>query len=78
MPRQRLLRGMFRAYFFGAVPLLGGLISGQREAYTYLPESVLSFPGPSELARMMEAVGLRDVRYRLAMLGTVALHWGTR
>jgi demethylmenaquinone methyltransferase/2-methoxy-6-polyprenyl-1,4-benzoquinol methylase len=78
MPTSRVVRTGFRAYFFRVVPLLGWLVSGQREAYTYLPESVLSFPDPRNLARMMESAGLRDVRYQLAMFGTVALHWGTK
>ena len=78
MPGFPVFRQLFHLYFFRFVPLIGGLISGQREAYTYLPESVIAFPRPLELKRIMESVGLRDVRYRLAMLGTVALHWGTK
>jgi demethylmenaquinone methyltransferase / 2-methoxy-6-polyprenyl-1,4-benzoquinol methylase len=50
----------------------------QREAYTYLPHSALAFPRPAALADVMAAAGLRDVHYRLAMLGTVAIHWGTK
>ena len=60
------------------VPLLGGIISGRREAYTYLPHSALAFPRPAALADIMAAAGLHDVHYRLAMLGTVAVHWGTK
>ena len=60
------------------MPLLGKIISNQREAYTYLPQSAAVFPAPQALAAMMEAAGLRDVRYRLAMLGTVAVHWGIK
>jgi demethylmenaquinone methyltransferase/2-methoxy-6-polyprenyl-1,4-benzoquinol methylase len=78
LPRTPVFGALFRFYFFKVVPLLGGLISGQRAAYTYLPHSALAFPRPPELARIMEAAGLRDVRYRLAMLGTVAIHWGTK
>ena len=57
---------------------MGRLISGHREAYTYLPESALAFPRPPELKQIMESAGLRDVRYRTAMLGTVAIHWGIK
>ncbi len=78
LPRTPIFGWLFRFYFFRLVPLVGGLISGQREAYRYLPESVAVFPPPSELVRMMESAGLRDVRYQLAMLGTVAIHWGTK
>ena len=69
---------LFRFYFFKIVPFAGGIISGQRSAYTYLPHSALKFPRPAELSRIMTSAGLRDVRYRLAMLGTVAVHWGTK
>ena len=78
LPRAPVFGRLFHLYFFRIVPLIGGLISGQREAYTYLPESVVAFPQPAELTRIMESVGLRDVRFQTAMLGTVAVHWGTK
>jgi demethylmenaquinone methyltransferase/2-methoxy-6-polyprenyl-1,4-benzoquinol methylase len=77
-PAAPLFRRLFDIYFFRVVPFIGGLISGEREAYTYLPQSTVAFPGPPALARIMEQAGLHDVRYRLAMLGTVAVHWGTK
>lgn len=78
LPRTPVFSQLFRLYFFKVVPLIGGLISGQREAYTYLPNSAVPLPKPAELARLMEAVGLRDVGYRMAMLGTVSIHWGAK
>jgi demethylmenaquinone methyltransferase/2-methoxy-6-polyprenyl-1,4-benzoquinol methylase len=69
---------LFDLYFFRLVPFIGGLISGRRDAYTYLPHSTLPFPRPPELARIMESVGLHDVCYQTAMLGTVAFHWGMK
>ncbi len=78
MPRTPIFGRLFRFYFFQVVPLIGGLISGQREAYRYLPESVDVFPPPETLARIMADAGLREVRYRLAMFGTVAIHWGVK
>ncbi len=77
-PAQPIFRRFFDLYFFRLVPVIGGLISGQCEAYTYLPQSTLPFPPPAELKRIMEAAGLHDVQYRLAMMGTVAIHWGIR
>ena len=70
--------GMFRLYFHQIVPRLGGLISGQPDAYTYLPRSADSFLRPDELAAAMEHVGLVQVRYQMLMLGTVALHVGAK
>jgi demethylmenaquinone methyltransferase/2-methoxy-6-polyprenyl-1,4-benzoquinol methylase len=60
------------------VPRLGGLISGQPDAYAYLPRSADSFLRPAELAAAMGAVGLGHVHYRMLMVGTVALHVGIK
>ncbi len=78
MPATPVFRQLFHLYFFRVVPWIGGLISHQREAYTYLPESVVNFPRPPQLSELMKAVGLRDVRFQTAMMGTVAVHWGTK
>jgi demethylmenaquinone methyltransferase/2-methoxy-6-polyprenyl-1,4-benzoquinol methylase len=78
LPHTPVLGRLIEIYFFRAVPLVGRLISGNREAYLYLPESVAAFPPPPELQRLIESAGLRDVRYRTAMLGTIAIHWGIK
>ncbi|HZP39804.1 MAG TPA: ubiquinone/menaquinone biosynthesis methyltransferase [Methylomirabilota bacterium] len=67
---------LFRLYFHRVVPLVGQLVGGDREAYTYLPQSVDRFVTPVELVRLMEKVGLRGVRYRRLGLGTVTVHVG--
>ena len=69
---------LFRLYFHRMVPLLGGLLAGDREAYTYLPQSVDVFPTAVELTGLMEQSGLRDVTYRKVGLGTVAIHVGVK
>jgi demethylmenaquinone methyltransferase/2-methoxy-6-polyprenyl-1,4-benzoquinol methylase len=66
----------YRLWFDGAVPLLGKLLPGG-SAYTYLPASVRRFPGPDELAAVMEASGFADVSYRLLAGGIVAIHTGS-
>ena len=58
------------------MPAIGALIARNRDAYTYLPQSVDRFVTPGELARLMEAVGLRDIRVRKVGLGTVTIHVG--
>jgi demethylmenaquinone methyltransferase/2-methoxy-6-polyprenyl-1,4-benzoquinol methylase len=73
-----LFRRVFGWYFHHWVPLLGGLVAGDAAAYTYLPESVDRFPAVEDLADVMRAAGLRDVRYELLGLGTVALHVGLK
>jgi len=75
-PQNRLFRALFHLYFFGWVPLLGGLLTGQVDAYRYLPRSVRDFPPPEAVAATMERAGLRRVRYRRMGMGTVALYVG--
>lgn len=77
-PANRAFRWVFDLYFFRLVPFAGGLISGEREAYTYLPQSTVAFPNPARLREIMMATGLHNVYYRRAMFGTIAIHWGTR
>ena len=75
-PAQPLWGAVFGAYFNHVVPAIGAFVAGDRQAYTYLPQSVDSFVTPDELAELMEDVGLRDVTYRRLGLGTIALHVG--
>ena len=69
---------VFRFYFRSVLPRIGGLVSGSREAYEYLPESVLAFPRPPELAARMQQAGFTRVRYRLQTSGISAIHVGER
>ncbi len=77
-PRFAPVRLGHRAYFNYLVPLIGQLVTGQREAYTYLPESARNFPPPPRLKEIMEGAGLRNVRYRLLGLGAAAVHTGIK
>ena len=73
-----LVRPLFDLYFGRVVPLLGWAVTGNREAYRYLPESVRSFPNACDLATMMAEAGFEQVRWRFLGFGTVALHVGTK
>ncbi len=77
-PPDGRLGDLYRWYFCKVLPKIGGLISGDRSAYTYLPNSVARFLRPPELAALMTAVGYHAVDYRVWTLGTVALHRGLR
>jgi demethylmenaquinone methyltransferase / 2-methoxy-6-polyprenyl-1,4-benzoquinol methylase len=70
-----LLAPFYRLWFDGIVPLLGKILPGG-SAYAYLPASVRRFPGPEELASLLEAAGFGAVRFRLLAGGIVALHVG--
>lgn len=77
-PPRGLLRPFIQFHLRVVIPLLGRCITGQADAYRYLPESTLSFKTAEELAALMRAAGLVDVDYRRFMLGTMAVHWGTK
>lgn len=70
-----VLRPFFRLWFDVLVPVAGRVVPGG-QAYTYLPASVRRFPGPEDLAALMETCGFRAVSYRLLAGGIVALHVG--
>ncbi len=65
-------------WFDRIVPKLGGLISGDASAYSYLPESVKEFVAPNELADIIERSGLQDVTWRRLAGGIITLHRGTK
>ena len=71
-PRGRLAP-FYRVWFDRIVPALGKMLPGGA-AYTYLPASVRRFPGPDDLAVLLERTGFAGVRYRLFAGGIVALH----
>jgi demethylmenaquinone methyltransferase/2-methoxy-6-polyprenyl-1,4-benzoquinol methylase len=73
-PRSSLLRWGHRLYFTRIVPLIGAVVGGNIEAYTYLPQSAERFPPPEHLCDLLSAAGWRRVRYRLLGLGAVAVH----
>jgi demethylmenaquinone methyltransferase/2-methoxy-6-polyprenyl-1,4-benzoquinol methylase len=76
-PRRQPLSAFFSLWFDRIVPLLGGL-AGDRDAYTYLPESVKRFPEPEGLAARMAAAGIGRIRYLVLAGGIIAIHSGTR
>ena len=76
--RTPVVRALFQFYFTKVLPLMGGAISGSRSAYTYLPNSVRSFPDQDELATLMSKVGFVEVSYENLSGGIAALHLGKR
>ncbi len=72
------MAGLFRFYFKNILPRVGGAISGDSEAYAYLPGSVAKFPSPPELAALMREAGFADVRVVSWNFGSVVLHSARR
>ncbi len=77
-PPNRALARLYSFYSRAILPTIGGLISGSKEAYSYLPESVRKFPGAEHLADQMRAAGFANVRFERMTAGIVALHLGQR
>ncbi|HEX4003724.1 MAG TPA: bifunctional demethylmenaquinone methyltransferase/2-methoxy-6-polyprenyl-1,4-benzoquinol methylase UbiE [Candidatus Acidoferrales bacterium] len=72
------MAGLFRFYFRHILSRVGGAISGNAEAYRYLPGSVAKFPSPPELAALIERAGFADVRTTSWNFGSVVLHSARR
>lgn len=68
----------FDLYFYGIVPLLGGVIGGSRQAYTYLPNSLTHHPNARELRARFERAGFVNAQYVPLMGGSIAIHYGER
>jgi demethylmenaquinone methyltransferase/2-methoxy-6-polyprenyl-1,4-benzoquinol methylase len=77
-PRFALLRLLYDTYSLRVLPWIGGWISGSREAYRYLPDSIRGFPDQPSLARELEDAGFQGVRWNDLTGGIVALHMGRK
>ena len=75
-PRKNLLTPIINFFLNRIVPLMGALITGQKEAYTYLPNSTQTFLSAEELAEKMSQAGFVNVHFEVLNFGTVAIHYG--
>lgn len=71
-----LLKKFYDSWSFNFMPTLGQKITGNKEAYTYLVESIRKFPTQPELSQMLSEAGFDRVKYRNLTNGIVALHSG--
>ncbi|MEQ8329084.1 MAG: bifunctional demethylmenaquinone methyltransferase/2-methoxy-6-polyprenyl-1,4-benzoquinol methylase UbiE [Longimicrobiales bacterium] len=77
-PPNAVVRAGYHFYFRRILPVVGRIVSGHPWAYTYLPESVKSFPGPDRLQEMFREAGFEETGYRLVTFGIAAIHFGTK
>ena len=77
-PDTALFGKLYGFYSRNILPIIGGALSGSRDAYRYLPESIGKFPSAPELAREMRSAGFRSVDFTRMTGGAVALHVGTK
>jgi demethylmenaquinone methyltransferase/2-methoxy-6-polyprenyl-1,4-benzoquinol methylase len=77
-PRKNLLRPFLEFYLHRVIPILGRLVAGDAEAYTYLPSSTEQFLTAENLADRFERAGFGGVDFVRKMFGTMAIHWGRK
>jgi len=77
-PKRNLLSPFIWLHMHVIIPFLGALLSGQMDAYTYLPDSTEAFLKAEELASRMTAAGFKEVGFKRLMFGTIAIHWGVK
>jgi demethylmenaquinone methyltransferase/2-methoxy-6-polyprenyl-1,4-benzoquinol methylase len=77
-PDNRLFAALYDWFSMKMLPRIGGLISGSRDAYSYLPQSIRKFPDAEGLAAKMREAGFRQVEIDRMTFGAVALHVGRK
>lgn len=75
-PPDPVFAQLYNFYSQKILPVVGGALSGSRDAYAYLPESVRKFPSAEELASQMRRAGFESVEFERMTGGIVALHLG--
>lgn len=76
VPQNPILLWGYKLYFLHVLPFFGGLISGNKGAYKYLPASVLNFPKPDAFCQMLREAGFRDVKARSFTFGLCRMFTG--
>ena len=74
VPSNAFIRWCYKLYFLKILPVIGGLISGERGAYEYLPASVLHFPAPDKFQAMLREAGFADVKHKALTLGICRMY----
>lgn len=75
-PQTPVFKQLFQLYFYHMVPVIGGIVAGDRNAYKYLPTSLQKFPPAKPLAEKMRTLGLKNVYYKPLAGGSMAIHVG--
>jgi demethylmenaquinone methyltransferase/2-methoxy-6-polyprenyl-1,4-benzoquinol methylase len=73
----RLWKALFGVYFYRIVPVIGGIVGGSRQAYTYLPNSLTHHPHAEALRDRFTRAGFKDAGFVRLMGGAIAIHYGT-
>lgn len=76
VPQNRVIRWFYDLYFLHVLPWIGGVVSGDKAAYKYLPASVHAFPAPGEFCAMMREAGFSRVSHKAFTLGLCRMYVG--
>ncbi len=74
----KIWKRMFDLYFYGIVPLVGGMVGGSRQAYAYLPSSLTHHPNAPDLRERFARAGFVESGYLPLLGGAIAVHYGTK
>ncbi|MFN8382349.1 MAG: ubiquinone/menaquinone biosynthesis methyltransferase [Anaerolineales bacterium] len=77
-PKKNILSPFIWIHMHVIIPTVGGLLSGERDAYNYLPDTTEGFLTAEQLASRMTAAGFKGVGFKRFMFGTIAIHWGEK
>lgn len=77
-PRSSLVSPFIRFHMNRVIPFLGGLLTGEREAYVYLPQTSQNFLAAEDLLAQVQGAGFQNADFKRLMFGTVAIHWGQK
>ena len=78
VPSNAFIRWGYKLYFLKVLPFIGGLVSGDRGAYEYLPASVLRFPAPDKFMEIMKSAGFDIVEHTALTLGICRMYVGKK
>lgn len=76
VPQNHVIRWFYDLYFLHVLPWIGGVVSGDKAAYKYLPASVHAFPAPGEFCTMMREAGFSRVSHKAFTLGLCRMYVG--
>ncbi|RMF42908.1 MAG: methyltransferase domain-containing protein, partial [Anaerolineae bacterium] len=77
-PPRNLLSPFINFHMHTVIPLVGRVLTGEADAYTYLPDSTAAFLTAEDLAEHLRQAGFQQVGFHRRMFGTMAIHWGIK
>jgi demethylmenaquinone methyltransferase/2-methoxy-6-polyprenyl-1,4-benzoquinol methylase len=75
-PQMPVIKTIYQIYFKIMLPVVGRLVSGNRSAYQYLPDSVGKFPAGKEMLGILESTGFRQTAFTPLSFGIATLYSG--